>query len=211
MSSSSAARQAISPRRYHSCSAMWRASRSCCRAVRTGCAPAGERRPTVPAAPATPLCDDLLQLTKDLIQSGAAFGLLPRSACADEIESGRIRWAPLCRPGGVADTDDGLDPRDRDPARAGDPDRSDHPRRGRQAGRVRTLAGQADPAANSTARAPTCPRDLTDLRPAVRLSLAVRVFGEEHRLGQRQVFDLTDPPTRWARGSGRPVPRRPAA
>ncbi len=41
---------------------------------------------------------DSLQLTKDLIQSGAAFGLLPRSACADEIESGRIRWAPLADP-----------------------------------------------------------------------------------------------------------------
>lgn len=41
---------------------------------------------------------DSLQVAKSLIQAGTAYGILPMSACTAEIESGRIRWAPLTEP-----------------------------------------------------------------------------------------------------------------
>jgi DNA-binding transcriptional LysR family regulator len=39
---------------------------------------------------------DSLQVTKDLIESGQAFGVLPVSAIRREVDAGRLRYAPIC-------------------------------------------------------------------------------------------------------------------
>ncbi len=41
---------------------------------------------------------DSLQVAKGLIEAGLAYGVLPLSACGIEIESRRLRYAPLCEP-----------------------------------------------------------------------------------------------------------------
>jgi DNA-binding transcriptional LysR family regulator len=41
---------------------------------------------------------DSLQVIKALVGSGHGFSVMPLSACADEIETKRLRYAPLCEP-----------------------------------------------------------------------------------------------------------------
>ena len=41
---------------------------------------------------------DSLQVTKDLIEAGLGYGVLPLSACGEEVAAGRLRWAPLRDP-----------------------------------------------------------------------------------------------------------------
>ncbi|MEE2056909.1 LysR family transcriptional regulator [Rhodococcus artemisiae] len=41
---------------------------------------------------------DSLQVSKELIESGQAYGILPLSACRSEVRSGRLRYAPLNGP-----------------------------------------------------------------------------------------------------------------
>ena len=41
---------------------------------------------------------DSIQVSKDLIEAGHAYGILPLSACGPEIEAGRLRYAPLRDP-----------------------------------------------------------------------------------------------------------------
>lgn len=41
---------------------------------------------------------DSLQVAKDLVEAGRGYGVLPRSACAREINAGRLRHAPLVEP-----------------------------------------------------------------------------------------------------------------
>lgn len=41
---------------------------------------------------------DSLQTAKHLIEAGLAYGVLPLSACASEVEAGRVLWAPICEP-----------------------------------------------------------------------------------------------------------------
>jgi DNA-binding transcriptional LysR family regulator len=41
---------------------------------------------------------DSLQVTKDLIESGLVYGVLPVSAVHREVEAGRLRHAPICNP-----------------------------------------------------------------------------------------------------------------
>jgi LysR family nitrogen assimilation transcriptional regulator len=41
---------------------------------------------------------DSLQISKELIETGQAYGILPQSACRAEIRSGRMRYAPLRGP-----------------------------------------------------------------------------------------------------------------
>jgi LysR family transcriptional regulator, nitrogen assimilation regulatory protein len=41
---------------------------------------------------------DSLEVSKGLIESGLAYGVMPLSACGTEIERGRLRYAPICEP-----------------------------------------------------------------------------------------------------------------
>jgi LysR family nitrogen assimilation transcriptional regulator len=41
---------------------------------------------------------DSLQVTKSLIEAGLVYGVLPLSACLREIDSARLRFAPVCEP-----------------------------------------------------------------------------------------------------------------
>jgi LysR family transcriptional regulator, nitrogen assimilation regulatory protein len=41
---------------------------------------------------------DSLQVTKRLLEFGLAFAILPLSVCADEVKTGRLRYAPLIDP-----------------------------------------------------------------------------------------------------------------
>lgn len=41
---------------------------------------------------------DSVQITKDLIESGLAHGVLPCSAIGREVQAGRLRYAPICDP-----------------------------------------------------------------------------------------------------------------
>jgi DNA-binding transcriptional LysR family regulator len=41
---------------------------------------------------------DSLQVTKDLVEAGLGFAVLPVSAFARELQAGRLRYAPLCDP-----------------------------------------------------------------------------------------------------------------
>jgi DNA-binding transcriptional LysR family regulator len=41
---------------------------------------------------------DSLQVSKSLIQTGLAYGIMPLSACGSEVEAGSLRYAPLCDP-----------------------------------------------------------------------------------------------------------------
>jgi len=41
---------------------------------------------------------DSLQVSKSLIEAGLVYGVLPRSACRREIDSARLRFAPVIEP-----------------------------------------------------------------------------------------------------------------
>ncbi|MEZ0364882.1 LysR family transcriptional regulator [Mycobacterium sp. pUA109] len=41
---------------------------------------------------------DSLQVSKSVIETGRAYGILPLAACRREVDDGRLRYAPLCDP-----------------------------------------------------------------------------------------------------------------